>query len=485
MKLLAIDIGASGGRAVIGEFSASKLRVSEIYRFPNNLIEVRGHKHWNILQLCEETRECLRRGGPDILSVGIDTWAVDYGYISAEGDLVGPPFAYRDPRTASAITRVRETIPPDKLYSITGIQHLPFNTIYQIADDLENRPWLVEKSHKLLMIPELLSYLLTGEFAAEYTNASTTALLDANRRCWSDEILKALGFPKERLAKLVEPGTLKVPLDTRISREGGPKAELIYPACHDTGSAIAAVPAEGRDWAFVSSGTWSLVGMELSEPVLTEKARMHNFTNEGGIAGTVRFLKNITGLWLIQELRRSWTRREIDLDFATISAQTERAAAFRSLIDPDHASFAAPADMQEAICEYCRRTGQPVPDDIGAFARCVFESLALACRRVLHQLREVTSRDIERLYVVGGGAQNNLLCQMTADACNLPLWAGPVEAAAIGNLLVQAMAHGFIRDISEARRLVAESEELLEFVPVSAARWEEAARRLDALKAPA
>ncbi len=484
MKLLAIDIGASGGRAVVGDLSTSKLQTSEVHRFPNSFIEVRGHKHWDILQLLQETKECLHRAGPDTASVGIDTWGVDYGYISAEGDLMGLPFAYRDERTSGAIARVHEMLPLPELYSVTGIQYMPINTIYQIADDLQSRPWLVEKSHKLLMIPELLSYLLTGELAAEYSNASTTGVLDARGRTWSDEILDALGFPKDRLAKLVEPGTLKVPLDAHITQETGSRAELIYPACHDTGSAIAAVPAHGKDWAYISSGTWSLVGAELPEPVLTEKARTYNFTNEGGVTGTVRFLKNVTGLWLIQELRHSWARRGVELDFASISEEANRAPAFRSLIDPNHPSFAAPPDMQEAISEYCRRSGQPIPENAGAFARCVFESLALAYRQVVDQLRDITGSVINHLHVVGGGARNELLCQMTADACNLPVSAGPAEATAIGNLLVQAIAQGLVQDISEARRLVAQSEELLEFAPSSPARWDEAAERFQRLIPP-
>ncbi len=481
MKLLAIDIGASGGRAVLGDFSTPQLRLSEVYRFPNSFVEVRGHKHWDILRLLRETKECLRRAGPDVVSMGIDTWGVDYGYVGADGDLMGLPFAYRDARTANAIERVHEKIPVSKLYSITGIQHLPFNTIYQIADDVAARPWLVERSHKLLMMPELLSYLLTGECVAEYTNASTTALLDASKRCWSDEVLETIGFPGDRLARIVQPGEVQVPLAREIAQETGSQTRLVYPACHDTGSAVAAVPAQGEDWVYISSGTWSLMGMELPTPILTEEASAHNFTNEGGVAGTIRFLSNVMGLWIIQELRRGWVREDRDLGFSIICGKAEAAPAFGSLINPDHPSFMAPDDMGEAIANFCQHTGQPVPEGVGPLARCVFESLALAYARVLGQLRDVTGRTVERLYVVGGGSQNALLCQMTADACQLPLSAGPAEATALGNLLMQAIVQGDLSNMLQGRRLIAFSFPPVEYFPAQAERWEETTDRFERL----
>lgn len=482
MKLLAIDIGASGGKAVLGEFTGRGLAVSELRRFPNGMIDVNGHKHWDALRLFEECKECLRAAPPDFAGAGIDTWGVDYGYVAADGDLLGLPFAYRDARTAAGVERVGARIPRDRLYGLNGLQFMPFNTIYQVAEDLQSRPWLVERADKLLMMPELLGFLLTGEAVAEYSEASTSGLLDARTRRWSGELLAAVGFPPERLAAVAAPGAARARLSAGVGRETGSRAEIVWPACHDTGSAVAAVPAAGEGWAFISSGTWSLVGMELAAPVLTEASRKLNFTNEGGVGGTVRFLKNVTGLWLLEELRRGWVRMGQSLDFAEIAAAARRAPAFGSLVDPDDPSFAAPPDMQSAIAEFCRRTGQAVPEGAGPLARCVFESLALACRRAVRQLEQASGREVGRLHAVGGGSRNELLCQMTADACSLPLHAGPFEATALGNLLVQAIAHGAVKDVAEGRRLIAASQPPREHLPArDAARWDAAAARFEAL----
>jgi rhamnulokinase len=478
LKFLAIDIGASGGKAIVGEFEREKLSVREVRRFPNGFIEVDGHKRWDIMRLFDEVVACIA-AAPDADSVAIDAWGVDYGYIGAGGSVPEMPFAYRDNRTERSIPQVHGKIPFDRLYSISGIQHLPFNTIYQVADDLESRPEIVNSSKNLLMIPELLAYLLTGEPVAEYTSASTSGMLDARTRDWSPEILKAVGFSSGQLAGIVMPGELRVPLKKGITDITGSKASFVYTACHDTGSAVAGIPAAGNDWAYISSGTWSLVGMELDEPILNDKAREANFTNEGGAGGKIRFLKNVTGLWIIQELQRVWKEDGCDRSIETICTDAAKAPAFQSLINPDDPIFVAPFDMTVAIADFRTRTMQPIPEGMSGVARCVFESLALACRRVVSKLEDLTRQKIRRLHVVGGGSRNTLLCQMTADACNVPFIAGPAEATAVGNILIQAISHGVIKDLGQGRRLVADSFESQEYTPSGDPAWVDAAGRFE------
>ncbi len=483
MKLLAIDIGASGGKAVAGEFKSGTLESAEVRRFPNSIVEIHGRRHWDILRLFEEVKECLR-AVPDAESVGIDTWAVDYGYIGADGDLVGLPFAYRDSRTEHSIPIVHDRIPRDELYSLTGIQFLPFNTVYQIAEDVLSRPWIVDNAHRLLMIPELLGYLLTGRPVAEYTNASTTGFLDVRNRSWSVEILNRIGFPHDLLPGIVQPGETSVDLAPAIAGETGCSAKLTFPACHDTACAVAAVPAMHRPegaWAFISSGTWSLVGMETRSPIVTDEARDANFTNEGGIDGTIRFLTNVTGFWLIEELRRAWARDGQDVGFETIVTEAEKAPWFKSLINPDHPSFAAPDDMRVAIRRFCEETDQTVPKGIGPLSRCVFESLAFAYRRKIRRLGRLTGESIDRIHVVGGGARNALVCQMTADACGIPVIAGPAEATATGNLLVQAVSAGVVSNTEEGRRIIADSFDLRAYHPTMSQSWDYAADKFDNL----
>lgn len=481
MKLLAIDIGASGGRALLGDFSGEKIELRELYRFPNGMIDIGGHKHWKILQLLDEVKQCLRAAGPDIQAVGIDTWGVDYGYIAPDGDLMGMPFAYRDSRIGRGVSAVHEKIPPETLFKLNGLQFLPFNTLYQVAEDIVSRPWIVEKADKLLMMPELLGYFLTGERISEYTIASTSGMVDAASRDWSEKILSDIGFPKERLAGIVGPGEKRIPISADVKRETGTRADFVFTACHDTGSAVAAVPIENADCAYISSGTWSIVGAELDEPILTDEAFANNFTNEGGAGGKIRFLKNVSGLWIVQELQRIWARDGAAMNYERICAEAEKAPPFKSFIDADQECFLAPENMQAAIDSYCRNTGQAVPAGIGATARMVFESLALKYRRVIRLLEIVAGRSIKRIHIVGGGSKNSLLCRMTADACNLPVYAGPSEAAALGNLLVTAVSCGLIENIAEARRLVRRSFSPVEYLPCDAARWDEAAAKFEKL----
>ena len=348
-------------------------------------------------------------------------------------------------------------------------------------DDLLSRPWLIDNSKFILMMPELLGYLLTGQEFAEYSNASTTGLMDVRTRKWSGDVLNRIGFPYERMPEIIDACELKAGLNDRIKSQTGSKAEFVAVACHDTASAVASIPASGENWAYISCGTWSLVGMELPEPITGDAARDANFTNEGGVGGTIRFLTNVTGLWLLEELRRMWALNGEEVDYATIIAEAEKAPAFKSIVNPDHPSFIAPDDMRAAIRAYCRKAGQTVPNGIGPFSRCVFESLALAYRKRIAQLSEITGRKIERIHMVGGGSRNEMLCRMTADACGIPVTAGPVEATMTGNLMMQGIAHGLIGSVTERREIVARSINPIEYHPARIELWDNAAENFQDL----
>jgi sugar (pentulose or hexulose) kinase len=477
VKLLAIDIGASSGRALQGELSGETLSFSEVHRFKNEPTEKDGHKHWDVERLRSEIVTGLTKADRDIETVGIDTWGVDYGYIDGDGDLMAAPFAYRDDRTRTAVDRAHQRIPFRRLYEIAGIQFMPINTIYQMVDDAESRPELVARADRALMMPELLAYMLTGEYAAEYSIASTSGLLDARRRDWSDEILGALELPRRLFGDISPPGGFTAELSPDVASASDCRARLVLPACHDTASAVAATPLDGPGSMYISSGTWSLAGLELDRAVLGDEARDANFTNEGGVGGTIRFLKNVMGLWIIQECRRVWAEAGDEKDFGEICGEAAKARPFAALFNVDNERFLAPENMPAEIRAECERTGQPPPEGVGATARCVFECLALAYRVCLEQLEALTGRRIERIHVVGGGVQNKLLCQMTASACGVPVLAGPVEATAIGSLLVQGVALGAISDIEAARRVVRATFAPDEYMPRDGAEWQAARRR--------
>ncbi len=481
MKLLAIDIGASSGRAMLGELKDDGLALTELHRFENAPVELHGHKHWDIGDLGAQIYIALARAGPDVRAVGIDTWGVDYAYLDADGRLIIPPFAYRDDRTQGVPERVHRDIPFERIYEITGIQYMPINTIYQMAEDAAARPDVLRSADRMLMMPELLSRLLTGRNAAEYSIASTSALVDARARAWSDELIDALGLPRRLFGELHQPGEFRAPVQPEVRSQTGCRADVILSGSHDTASAVAATPLGDRRAMYISSGTWSLAGMELDEPLMTPDARENNFTNEGGVAGKTRFLKNVMGLWLIQEMKRLWDAEGDRLSFADICDRAEQAPPFAALIDPNRERFLAPEDMRREVRDECRRTGQPEPEGVGPLTRTVFESLALAYRECLDQLRRLTGRPVERVHVVGGGVRNELLCQMTADACGLPVYAGPVEATAIGNLIVQAIALGELVDLEAAREMVGRTFPPREYEPRETDAWLEARERYAAL----
>ncbi|MFF0338907.1 rhamnulokinase family protein [Kribbella sp. NPDC004875] len=467
-RVAAVDLGASSGRVMLGEVGPHVLELRELNRFWNGPVRLRGTLHWDILHLYRSILEGLRSAG-SIDSLGIDSWAVDYGLLDASGRLLGNPVHYRDARTDGVMDQVLQKIPATDLYAATGLQQLPFNTIYQLAVDS------LAGASSLLMIPDLLGYWLTGELGVERTNASTTQLYDVRARDWSDELISRMGLPRRLFPELREPGDVVgrvLPDETGLA----PEISVIAVGSHDTASAVVAVPAAGDRFAYISSGTWSLVGLELDAPVLTDEARAENFTNEGGVDGRIRFLRNVMGLWILQECQRIWG----DDDVAGLLRAAAEAPPFAVLIDPDAPEFLAPGNMPSRIDEHCRATGQEPPRSRGAVVRCILESLALAYRRTLRSAQSLADREVDVLHVIGGGSQNELLCQLTADACGVPVLAGPVEASALGNVLVQARALGEpFPDLRAMRALVRSTHSLRRYDPQGKpADWDAAESRM-------
>jgi rhamnulokinase len=478
-----VDLGATSGRVVVGRVGAGELRLEEVGRFANTPVRLPSGLHWNVAGLYQGVLDGLRAAGlaagaAGLASVGIDTWAVDYGLLDADGVLLGLPFHYRDPRTARVAERVRDEAGARALYRANGLQHLPFNTVFQLAAAAGSAQLAAART--LLLIPDLLTYWLTGQVGAEVTNASTTGLLDAATGAWSRRIAELVGLDPALLPALREPGTRVGTLRPEVAAATGLDAAtpVTAVASHDTASAVVAVPATEPGAAYISCGTWSLAGLELDAPVLTEESRAANFTNERGIDGTVRYLRNIMGMWPLEECRRVWAARGLPAELPGLLAQAARAEPFAALIDPDAPEFLAPDDMPAAIAAHCVRTGQRPPREQAATVRCVLESLALAHRRVLRQAAALAGRAITRVHLVGGGSRNELLCQLTADATGLPVVAGPTEATALGNVLVQARAHGLVGDLADMRRLVAATQPLRTYRPCGDPRaWDAAAAR--------
>ena len=480
-EFLAIDLGAESGRAVLGSFDGERMDLEEVRRFPNVPVWLPDGLHWDVLRIFAEIKAGIAdAAGRRIESLGVDSWGVDFALLDRDGALISNPFHYRDPRTEGMEERAAERMPKEEIYRITGIQFMPINTLNQLLA-MEGSP-LLGAAQTLLMIPDLMGYWLTGEKACEATNASTTQLHDARSGGWSFDLIGKMGLSEKIFAQIIAPGANLGPLLPGVAEETGAKPGLPVTAVasHDTASAVVAVPAEGEDFAYISSGTWSLVGVELPEPSIEQEGMRANFTNEGGFGGTTRFLKNVMGLWLLQECRRTWSRegREYSYGELTRLAQDEPGSA--SLIDPDHPEFLPPGDMPSRIRAFCRETGQSPPEEPGAVARCVLESLALKYRWVLERAEEITGRRAEVIHVVGGGAQNTLLCQLTADATRRPVRAGPVEATALGNLMVQAYARGYLGSLEEIRESVRRScVEVRDYRPSGGAdEWEDAYGRM-------
>ena len=483
---LAFDLGAESGRAVLGALAGGRLTVHEVRRFPNTPLPLAGHIHWNVYALLDEMKAAMRETAAAIgcrpSSIGVDTWGVDFGLLARDGSMLGLPFCYRDHRNAGAMEDYFKLVPRAALYEATGIQFMPFNSLFQVYAMVRERSSVLDAAADLLFMPDLFNYFLTGKKAAELTIASTSQFLDPRTKAWIPGLFQAMGLSKKILQDIVEPGTILGPVSEDIALATGLRhVPVVATASHDTAAAVAAVPAEGPNWAYISSGTWSLVGVEESAPVISAGSLESNFTNEGGVAGTVRFLKNVSGLWLMQGCRKAWSE-DGPVSYEELTRAAADAPPFAALIDPDDPDFLNPPDMPEAIAAYCRRTGQKPPDTKGALVRSLLESLALKYRFVIDQLRHVLGHPIEKVHVIGGGSRNTLLCQLTADATGLPVVAGPAEATAIGNILVQAMAMGRVGSLAEIRSIIRDSFELRTFAPSGAAPvWDVASARFQAL----
>jgi rhamnulokinase len=474
-RVAAVDLGAASGRVMVGRVGADLLEMAEAYRFENRPVRVGGTLHWDVLALYQGIVEGLRAAGA-VESVGIDSWAVDYGLLDADGVLVGNPVHYRDARTEGVAERVWETVPAEKLYAVTGIQYAPFNTLYQLVAARGSAS--LAAARQALLIPDLLGYWLTGVAGTEVTNASTTQLLDAVTRTWSTDLAAQAGVDVGLFPPLRQPGDAIGPLLPSVLEAisvPGP-IPLTAVASHDTASAVVAVPAAPTErFAYISTGTWSLAGLELPSPIRTEPSRRANFTNEAGLDGTTRYLRNIMGLWLLQECLREWE----DIDLPPLLAAAAQEPPLRSTIDAADPAFLAPGAMTARIREACRSTGQPPPSTPPEVTRCILDSLALAHRRAVTDAQRLADHPVDVLHIVGGGVHNTLLCQLTADACGLPVIAGPAEAAALGNVLVQARALGVVGDRTAMRALVARTQPLVRYEPSGdRGAWDAAAARL-------
>ncbi len=477
-SILAYDLGASSGRALLGRLINGKIEVEELHRFSNDPVQVGDRLQWDILRLFHEIKQGLLKAkhqGITVQSLAIDSWAVDYGFIGKNGELLGNPYHYRDRHTDGVMQRILETIPESEIFGRTGIQFLPFNTIYQLAALKEADSPLLREAHRFLMIPDLLRYFLTGEMHNEFSNATSTQLYNPIENRWDAELLRKLGLSSTWFGDVVRPGTKVGQLQASVTEELGiPSIPVYAVAEHDTGSAVVAVPALERSFAYLSCGTWSLMGTEVDQPVINELAQQLNFTNEGGAYDTYRLLKNIMGLWILQESRREWERAGMTYSFPELVELADQAAPFTAFIDPDDPLFLHPGDMPAKVQQYCRNTGQQVPESPGAIVRCILESLALKYRYVLEMTERLSGKQFGGLHMVGGGIHNTLLCQWSSNAIGKPVWAGPAEGSAIGNLVVQWIAQGELSDIWEARKVIAESFPVTTYEPEQREAWEDA-----------
>ncbi|RUT46460.1 rhamnulokinase [Paenibacillus anaericanus] len=479
--VLAFDIGASSGRALIGQIVQQNsgepglLTITEIHRFPNIPVQIGNHLHWDTVMLLQEVKNGIRKAfqaGYTPESYGIDTWGVDFGLLDSQGELLGIPYHYRDPQTEGLIEELNEKLGRERLFQESGLQFMPFNTIYQLYAMLKAGSPKLDIAETLLLTPDLLHYFLTGEKVCEFTMATTTQLYDAGQNVWNKPLMKELGLSPSLFLDPIEPGTVIGTLSEEVCRElKVPSIKAIAVASHDTESAAAAVPAHSTDFAYLVCGTWSLLGTELSEALLLPEVLEHNFSNEGGAFGTFQLLKNIMGLWILQECKRRWELNGVNLSFPEMVKLAEAAEPFRSLIDPDDLRFMNPADMVETIAEYCRESGQLVPETEGQFIRCILESLALRYREVLEKTEVLAGRSYAGLHMVGGGIQNELLCRFTAEAIGRPVWAGPIEASAIGNMLLQFVAGGHVQHKEEGIELVKRSFPLAVYHPETPELW--------------
>lgn len=471
----AVDLGATSGRTIIGTINGSALDMRELTRFSNPIIETNGHFYWDIYALFNEIIKGLKlvaKEGIHIESIGIDTWGVDFVFIGKDGELLRQPYCYRDIHTVGAPDKFFERISRERVYELTGIQIMNFNSLYQLDTIRRNNSSVLPITDKVIFMPDALSYMLTGEIVTEYTIASTSQMLNPRTKKFDKELLDAIGMREEQFGRFVYPGTRIGTLNESVRKQTGlGEIPVIAVAGHDTASAVAAVPANNERFAYLSSGTWSLMGVELNEPIINKESFDMNFTNEGGVDGTVRFLKNICGMWLLECCRREWTISN-DYSYPELIEAAMKAPAFVSLVNPDSPCFANPPSMIKAIQEYCSQTGQAVPETHGEITRCIFESLALRYKQVFSYLQRISPFPIEKLHVIGGGSKNNVLNQFTANAVGVEVVAGPSEATAVGNIMLQAKASGMVEGIAGMRKLIRSSVSVSTFTPAEQSLWE-------------
>ena len=476
-RVLAFDFGASSGRAIVGVFDGDKIELREVHRFSNDPVKINGTFYWDVQRLFFEIKQGILKakedGGFD--SIGIDTWGVDFGLLRKDGTLVENPVHYRDARNDGMVELAKKYMSHEEMYDITGIQFMDFNTIFQLLSLKENRPYILEEADKLLFMPDLLSYMLSGVKSTEYSIATTSQMVDLKTHDWSDKILDTFGIKKDLLTPIVPTGAVIGQLSDDICEElGVPKADIISVASHDTQSAITAAPCENDDFAFISCGTWSLFGTEVKEPILNEASKKLNVTNEGGYDYTIAFLKNICGLWLIQESRRQWIREGKEYSYADLEKMALECEPFKCFIDPDAPEFAPMGNIPKRVQEYCEKTNQYVPQTVGEIMRCIYESLAMKYRYTFDGIKDCTGKDYDRIHVMGGGTKDKLLLSMTAQSCNVDVYGGPIEATALGNIAVQLMSSGAISDIKQARKIIADGENLKLYTPDNREEWENA-----------
>ncbi|NLX37489.1 MAG: rhamnulokinase [Chloroflexi bacterium] len=479
---LAFDLGAESGRAVVGRFDGSVVQLETLHRFPNGPVRIFDHLHWDVLRLWTELKMGLSAYraacGAELDGIGLDTWGVDFALLDAHDELLGTPYHYRDVRTEGMMAAAMERVPRAEIFATTGIQFMDINTLYQLLAMRQQGSPLLDAARAFLMIPDLFNYWLTGTKASEFSIATTTQFYDPRAGDWAWNLLERLDIPVGILPRVIQPGEQLGTLHPLVAAETGMSdVPVIAPACHDTGSAVAAVPATGDSFAYLSSGTWSLMGVETRQPVINDDSLAFNFTNEGGVSGTIRLLKNIMGLWLLQECRRTWAAQGRDWGYDDLTQLAAAAPAFGALVEPDHHDFLRPGDMPTLLCDFCQRTGQQAPRSEGEIVRCILESLALKYRWTLDKLERMQGRRLDTIHVVGGGSQNRLLCQLTADATQRVVVAGPVEATATGNVLLQAISRGELASLQEAREVVRASFDLTTYHPGPAAPWDDAYER--------
>jgi rhamnulokinase len=492
-SFLAFDLGSESGRAMLGQFDGERIRLSEVHRFSNGPVRLPGgggtgyRLHWDVLRLWSEIKRGLalavQKHGADLAGVGLDTWGVDFGLLDRDGSLVSNPYHYRDSRTDGMIEEAFRRVPREEIFGQTGVQFMQLNSLYQLLSMVVERSPALDIAETFLTMPDLFNYWLTGRKVCEFSIATTTQCYDPRKGEWAIPLLERLGIPTHIFPEIVPPGTVLGQLLPVVAEEACPEPSrrarvsglpVIAPACHDTGCAVAAVPAEGADFAYISSGTWSLMGAELPEPIVNEQSLAFDFTNEGGVGGTFRFLKNIAGLWLVQECRRTWAHQGEEFSYDELTQMAAQAVPLQSVIDPDYGEFLKHGDMPARIRAFCRQTGQPVPQSKGAIVRCALESLALKYRWVLERLEEILGRRLEPIHIVGGGTQNRLLNQFAADATGRRVVTGPIEATAVGNVITQMMALGHVGSLEEGRQVVRNSFDVVTYEPSGGSEWDDA-----------